>query len=599
MINMKRYLPWLLWQFLWWGAVLAAPAGWAAESDGTPVPRVPSSTEPEHGAARPKSPNVTINLIHRLVERGVLSADDARELIQQAENDAAEAQAQARNPGGDPAANETVSVRYVPEIVKLQIRDEIKDDVLKQARAEHWAAPDTLPAWVSHLGVKGDLRVRYEDDLFPKGNDLTGAFPNFNAINTGSPYDLRSTAYAPQRNVNQDRDRLRLRARLGAEVNLENGFTVGLRLATGENNSPVTQNQSLGVANSAQGGNFSKYAVWLDQAFLKYELGGVPAQNLAVSAGRFENPFFSTSILWANDLGFDGLAVQGRKAVGEGVTAFGTAGTFPVFNTDFNFSSIQPAKFSSTDKWLEGGQLGVDWKINKDFSVKAAGAFYYFDQVEGKKSNPFIPLISADQGNTDDTRPAFAQSGNTYMPLRNINNATSANNYGQSYQYQYFGLATPFQDFAFTTRADYKHFEPFVISLTSEFVKNIAFNQSRLNALAVNNRGPDLASGAPGPFAGGDTAWIIGLKLGDAVLQKRWDWNIGLDYRYVESDAVVDGFCDSDFGGGGTNVKGYSIHAALALAPKIALGLHWMSSDQVAGPTLKADTLQLEVNAKW
>ena len=599
MINMKRYLSWLLGQFIWWGALLAAPAGWAADSDGAPVPRRTSSTEPDRGMARPKSPNVTINLIHRLVERGVLSADDARELIQQAENDAAEARAQARNPGSDPAASETVSVRYVPEIVKLQIRDEIKDEVLKQARAEHWAAPNTLPAWVSHFGVKGDLRVRYEDDLFPKGNDTTGAFPNFNSINSGSPYDLRSTAYAPQRNVDQDRNRLRLRARLGAEINLENGFTVGLRLATGENNSPVTQNQSLGAANSAQGGNFSKYAVWLDQAFLKYELGGLPTQNLAVSVGRFENPFFSTSILWANDLGFDGLAVQGRHAVAEGVTPFFTAGAFPVFNTDLNFSSTRPQKYPSEDKWLYGGQLGVDWKVTDDLSIKGAGAFYYFDRVEGKLSDPIILTTAQDQGNTDDTRPAFAQYGNTYMMLRNINNATSANNFGQLYQYQYFGLATPFQDFAFTGRADYKHFEPFTISLTSEFVKNIAFNQSRINGLAVNNRGADLASGAAGPFAGGDTAWIVGIKLGAVALQKRWDWNIGLDYRYVESDAVVDGFCDSDFGGGGTNVKGYSIHAALALAPKIALGLHWMSSDQVAGPTLKADTLQLEVNAKW
>ncbi len=575
MINTKRSIQLLFLQFLWLSAVLVSPHGWAAETDG----RTPS-------APKGKSPNVTINLINRLVARGVLSADDAQELIQQAENDAAEARTQAPKTGTDQTANDTVSVHYVPEIVKAQIRDEVEADMLKHARAERWMTANALPAWVSRFNITGDIRFRYEDDLFPKGNDNTGAFPNFNSINTASaPYNPNGTAFAPQRNVDQERNRLRLRARLGTEINLDSGFTAGLRLATGENNSPVTQNQSLGAANSVQGGNFSKYQVWLDQAFLKYELGGSPSQNLAVSVGRFNNPFFSTTIIWANDLGFDGMVVQGRKEVVEGVSPFFAAGVFPVFNTDFNFSSAQPAKYPSQDKWLYGGQLGFDWKINKDFNFKGAGAYYYFQNVEGKKSTGNDALTL---GNTDDTRPSFAQYGNTYTPLRPIYDWT-----GTVLNSQYFGLATPFHDVAATARLDYKHFEPFTISLTGEFIKNIAFNQKSINAIAINNRG------ASGSFVGGDTAWIAGIKLGDVALQKRWDWNIGLDYRYVASDAVVDGFCDSDFGGGGTNVKGYSINAALALASRISFGLRWMSSDQVAGPILKADTLQFDVNAKW
>jgi len=598
MINTKRYFQLLFVHLLLCGLVFLSPQRVAAEADRVPATSDPGATTTDRAPAGPqrKSPNVTINLIHRLVERGVLSAEDARDLIQQAENDAAEARAQAAKPEAEPVPKDTVSVRYVPEIVKLQIRDEIKEEVLKQARDEHWAAPNALPAWVSHLGVNGDLRVRYEDLAFPRGNDNGGAFPNFNAINTASTpltFNNSNGNSTPERNVDQERNRIRLRARLGTEIDLENGFTAGFRLATGENNSPVTQNQSLGAANSAQGGNFSKYAVWLDRAFLKYELGGLPTQNLAVSVGRFENPFFSTAMIWADDLGFDGLAVIGRKEVGKGVTPFFSAGIFPVFNTDLNFSSLRPDKYPSTDKWLSGGQLGVDWKINKDFSVKGAGAFYYFDHVEGRQSTSSNTFTTADQGNTDDTRPAFAQYGNTYLPLR-----ADYDMYGTRNP-QYYGLATPFRDVAFTTRMDYKHFEPFLLSLTGEFVKNTAFDQGKINAIAVNNRGPNRSGGSLGPFVGGDTAWIVGLKLGAVALQKRWDWNIALNYRYVESDAVVDGFCDSDFGGGGTNVKGYTISAALALAPKISLGLRWMSSDQVAGPTLKADTLQLDVNAKW
>jgi hypothetical protein len=590
MMMTKRSIRIGLLQFLCWGAVVGLPYGFAAEAD------VAAS------APRPKSQNVTINLINRLVERGVLPAEDARELIQQAENDAAEARAQAQKTLTDQATNDTVSVRYVPEVVKMQIRDEIKADLVQQARAERWIAPNALPAWVSRFRVTGDVRVREEGLFLPGGSDTTGAsypqFTDYNKINTGSPFDTANVTtftLPPQRDVDQDRNRLRLRVRLGAEIDLENGFTAGLRLATGDSNSPVSPNQSLGGS-----GQFSKYAIWLDRGFIKYEWGGLPTDNWAISIGRFDSPFFSTSeIVWDGDLGFDGLAVQGRKAVVEGVTAFGAAGVFPIFNTDLNFSSNRPDKYPSTDKWLYGGQLGIDWKINEDFNLKAAGAFLIFDGVEGKLSDPVFLTSSADQGNTDGTRPSFAQFGNTYMALRNIIPVPGAppfgNNNGTANQWQYFGLATPFRDIVFTGRLDYKHFEPFNVSLFGEFIKNVAFDSGNINAVAENNRLPVFS----GPYVGGDTAWIVGLKLGHVALQKRWDWNIGLDYRYVESDAVVDGFCDSDFGGGGTNVKGYSISAAIALAPRISLGLRWMSSDQVAGPTFKADTFQFDVSAKF
>ena len=53
----------------------------------------------------------------------------------------------------------------------------------------------------------GDVRVRGEGDFFQDANDNTGAFPNFNAINTGQPFDISGTNFAPQLNVDQDRER--------------------------------------------------------------------------------------------------------------------------------------------------------------------------------------------------------------------------------------------------------------------------------------------------------------------------------------------------------------------------------------------------------
>lgn len=579
----------------------------AAPSDLLGSPNQPGGAE----AAPSPSQNVTINLINRLVQKGVLTHEDANELIKQAEEDAAAARMLAAAP---PASDDSVRVTYIPEIVKQQLRDQLKDDVLKQARDERWANPRMFPDWAKRFTFFGDVRVRYEGTYFPTGNDNTGSFPNFNAINTGAPFDVSGTNFSPQHNVDQQRDRIRFRVRFGADVNLEDGWSAGFRLATGDTSSPVSANQTFGVANQGQGGNFSKYAIWIDRGFIKYELGGKPSANLALSVGRFDNPFFTTSeIMWDEDVGFDGLALQGKYEIAKGVKPFFSAGVFPIFNTDFNFSSNQPAKFESTDKWLYAVQGGIDLKLSKDLNAKFAVGYFDFDGVEGKLSDPYIPLSQNDASSTDNTRPSFAQKGNTYRPIRNIV-PDALNNFGTTNQFQYFGLATPFQVLSYNAKLEYNGFEPVQISLIGEYAKNLAWDKTSINETAVNNRGPlppatttttttptgTTTSPPPiGAYDGGDTAWNVGLVVGRSVFEKAGDWNISFGYRHVESDSVVDAFTDSDFAGGGTNVKGYTIGAAVALSPRVKLGARWMGANQIAGPPLKTDVLLIDLSAKF
>ena len=574
----------------------------------------PSLGEPPVQPPSTPSQNVTVNLIRKLVEKGVLGASEAGDMIRQAEAEAESARL--ANEATAPA-NDDVRVSYVPEVVKAQIRDEIKDQVLAQAKAEKWATPGRVPEWTERIKWMGDVRFRYELNTFPTGNDNTGGFPNFNSINTGSPFDVSGTTFSPQNNVDQQRQRLRLRARMGMEANLDEGFTAGIRLATGDTSTPVSANQSFGQANQGQGGNFSKYAIWLDRAFIKYELGGLPNKNLALTFGRFENPFFGTEMIWDDDLGFDGIVLHARYEVLKGFTPWITAGLFPVFNTDFNFSSIQPAKYESTDKYLYGGQVGFDLKPTKDTAAKFAVAYYHFDGVEGRLSTPYTPLTAQDAGDTDNTRPSFAQKGNTYMALRNII-PSALNNFGTSQQYQYFGLSTPFHELAYTAKLDFNGFEPCQVSLIGEYVKNLAFDQADIESKAVNNRGAvpvapttttttTAADGTTttttptpvGAYEGGDTAWGVTLQLGKTAFEERGDWNLIFGYRYIESDAVIDAFTDSDFGNGGTNIKGYIVGGNVALSKRTRVGVKWMGATQIAGPPLKADVFLLDINAKF
>ena len=561
---------------------------------------LPAEPAPAVAAAKP-SPNVTVNLINRLVEKKILTREEADEMIHQAEADAQSAQAAQQQAAAQadiaalpPAPSpDDMRVTYIPEVVKNNMRDEIKQELMAQAREEKWSEKQA-PEWTSRFRPFGDIRGRYEGTFFPDGNDDTGAFPNFNAINNGQPFDTSGTQFPPEYNVNQDRERMRLRARLGTDIMLGEGFNAGIRIGTGESNSPTSPNQTLG----ANGGNFSKYQVWLDRAFISYDAGPGDGEELVFLVGRFDNPFFSTDIQWDDDLGFDGLAMRGKVKLNDAASTFFTAGYFPVYNTDFNFASNQPSKFASTDKWLTGLQAGIDWKIADDLKAKFSVAFYDFSDISGKLSNPYIPLSANDAGNTDSTRPGFAQRGNTYMALRDIDNSTAANDFGNKYQYQYYGLASEFRDITFTGRLDYDHYDPVRLSLLGELTKNIAFDSGDINAKAVNNRGAGNGSSV-GAFEGGDTAWNLSLQVGKPAMETFGDWQAAFGYRYVESDAVVDGFTDSDFGGGGTNVQGFTLGAAMAVSPAVRLGLRWMSSDEVTGPPLSTDILQFDINAKF
>ena len=559
----------------------------------------PLSTDLPAAPALPNaapSENVTVNLINRLVAKGILTQAEAGVMIQQAEADAANAAAKndiATLPP-EPSVEDEMRIAYIPDVVRNQMRDQIQQELMAQAREEKWSEKQ-YPEWTSRYRLFGDLRLRSDSTFFPEGNDNSGAFPNFNSINTGAPFDVSGTQFSPQYNVDQDRHRTRLRARVGTEITLGDGFNGGIRLASGSDSSPTSTNQSLG----GSGGNFSKYAIWLDRAFLSYDAGPGDGEELKFLVGRFDNPFMSTEMHWDEDVGFDGLAMRGKVRINDAVSTFFTAGYFPVYNTDFNFASNQPEKFESTDKWLSGAQLGVEWKISDELNAKLGVAYYDFDGVQGELSSPFIPLSSSDAGDTDSTRPSFAQRGNTYMALRDIDNSTAANDFGNKYQYQYYGLASEFRNFTVTGKLDYDHFEPVRLSLVGELTKNVAFDSSEIDNIAVNNRGPSAKAGKVGAFEGGDTAWHLSFLVGDPALEKLWDWQAGVGYRYIESDAVVDAFADSDFGGGGTNLQGFTLGGNVALSKAVRCGMRWMSADEIAGPPLSSDVFLIDLNAKF
>jgi hypothetical protein len=599
------------------GLMLAGPA-WAAEDDPAASAKRPIVTR-----ATPPSPNATINLINLLVKQGVITDEQAAALIKQADDDAyvarqavrdaatradsaqktAATAAEATSPPG------TKHVTYVPEIVKKELREQIQQEVMARAEKEHWAAPEALPEWTQRIRFTGDVRVRYEHDSFPRGNYPFN--PNYNAINTGAPYDTNFANFAagttsawPVYDTTENRDRPRLRARLGMDVDLYEGFWGGVRIATGDTNSPVSFNQSLG----GSGGNFSKYAIWLDRAFIKYN----PSSNFDVSLGRFDNPFFSpTDLVWHQDLGFDGFALKAKYEVAPGLTPFLVGGAFPIFNTDLNAgSAFDGSSFKSTDKWMAGVQVGGNVRALPDVEVTLGASYFNFWNVQGKLSDPCLGNIATMNCNTDLLRPSFAQRGNTYVALRNLVPFDISN--PNEPQFQYFGLASDFRDVVLSGRVDLSQFNPVHVLIDGEYVRNVAWNYSDIAAKVLNMPLSVAAiagcttvagSGATCPatqvYAGGNQGYLGRLTVGHTELKQLGDWKVFGGYKWLESDAVIDAFTDSDFGLGGTNLKGYFLGGSVALSPFVWMTARYMSANQIAGAPYAVDIFQADLNAKF
>ncbi|MCP3445146.1 putative porin [Bradyrhizobium sp. CCGUVB14] len=586
-------------------AILLALSVPASAQDDTPTGKRPTVSRDA-----PPSSNATVNLINLLVKQGTLSEDQAAALIKQADDEAyvarqatrdattkAEGAAKAATTATDAVSPPGIKrVTYVPEIVKKQLRDEIRAEVMAKAEKENWASPGKYPEWAQRIRFYGDIRARYEGDHFPAGN-----LPqeNYNAINTGNPFQEENGNFPPNLyfppfyNVTQDRNRFRFRARLGADVDLSDGFSAGLRIATGDSSSPVSTNQTFG----GNGGNFSKYALWLDRAFIRYQ----PVQDFVATVGRFDNPFWSpTDLAWYKDLGFDGFAIQAKHEVDEGFTPFFVGGAFPIFNTDLNagLNTVDlngPIKSPSRDRWLLGAQTGFGARFDPETNLKLAVAYYDFTNLRGKLSSSCLVITVIDSCDTDLLRPLFAQKGNTYMRLRDIPTLTTP---VTTLDYQFYGLATDFRPVVASAQLDFAQFNPIHITLDAEYVWNTAFDRAAVAAVAVNNFA-GTSTGAAGPFNGGNQGWLARLTVGDKEIKHLWDWNAHVGYKYLQSDATVDAFVDSDFGLGGTNLKGYFIGGNVGLAENVWASVRWMSANSIAGLPYAVDVVQLDLNARF
>ncbi|BAV74936.1 hypothetical protein PCAU_2727 [Pseudomonas chlororaphis subsp. aurantiaca] len=541
-------------------------------------------------AAAPAAPseNATINLIRLLVQQGVLKQEQADGLIAQAEREAQQArQANTAVAAGPAATPGDVRVQYVPAIVRDQIRDQVKAEVMATAKRENWAQPNTFPDWVSRISFDGDIRLRDESRYYSGSN--SNEIVDFAKLNDKGPYDVNpnsSSNLPPLLNTREDRENLfRLRARLGMKAQVAENWTAGIRIGTGSDNNPVSTTQTLG-------GGFGKKDIWLDQGYLTWKA----TDELTLTGGRIANPFFSTDLLYSNDLNFDGVAAIFNHKLNRDWGLFGTVGAFPVEYTNDTSTSNGFDKEESDNKWLYGAQIGANWAINSNHRLKGALAYYRFDDIEGQRSSACEPWAGAPGCDSDGSRVAFMQKGNSVFLLRDI--TPNPLNPAATAQPQFVGLASEFNllDLNLVWDADLP--ENFKLRSQANYIHNLGYDEGEMRKRSEGQIVNNLDSN--GELESGANAWMVQFTLGNSLeLAKQGDWNLFAGYKYIQPDALPDGFNDSSFHLGGTNAKGYFLGGNYGLAKNVFATGRWLSSEAVYGAPFDIDVLQLEINTRF
>jgi hypothetical protein len=542
---------------------------------------------------------LAVNLIRLLVKQGVITQAAADALMQQAE---AQTQ-QARLVAGPaaPAATAVASaapppgvirVPYVPEVVRNQIRDDVKKDVMAEAKAEGWASPNKIPDWLDRVKFFGDLRFQDQFNFYSKNN--ISPYIDYATFNNNGPTDVNATTNPnglPFLDTRVDRlDQLIIRGRFGAAVDIADSVKLTVRLATGADNGPDSTTQLLT-------NDLTKDNIWLDQAFLTLK----PADWVSIDLGRAPDRFMHTQLVFSDNLNLDGIQATGSTAFGSQYKAFGTVGVIPLGYVSSSFPTTQADKAPDSTKWLFAVQAGAQVMPDEDsWSVRGAVAYYDFDNVKGALSAPCDLSDGQKQCSSDSSRPAYMQKGNTLFLIRNITpNPSSPLNYAQP---QFAGLSYNYKVLDVMGVFETPLFDDIRGQIIGDYARNLAYDPkvALANPLSQPVTNFDLtATGGVGPYRSGNNAFDFEGTIGKIHLTNRGDWFLTAGYKYIEPDAVLDAFNDYDFHLGGTNAKGYYVTGGYYFARNSWVDFRWFSADEVFGPPLAIDVLMLELNARF
>jgi hypothetical protein len=230
------------------------------------------------------------------------------------------------------------------QLLEIEAAQKKQGETVKKLESSGTTAlPETLK-WIEKVSLYGDFRYRHEQ--------IDGE------------------------NVNQ-RDRHRVRARVGLKGKVNDDWAFDLRLATGNDNSAISTNQDLD-------GGFSSKDIWLDRAFLTYTSPDIT--GLSVLAGKMGTPFLAVGgnqLIWDGDLTPEGIAVKYTTKLTDATSLFVNGAGMWV-----------EERSSDTDTGLWGIQGGLMHAFEDKSKLTGGASYFKYSNIEGKAA------IGAFAGNT-------------------------------------------------------------------------------------------------------------------------------------------------------------------------------------------------------
>ncbi len=210
----------------------------------------------------------------------------------------------------------------------------------EQVKSEEMTALQQKLAWAMNTQLKGDVRVRYEN------------------IHIEDELD----------NGGRDKDRQRIRARLGAFTQVNPEVEAGIQIASGGGKDARSTNQDLSDY-------FNKKDLWLDLAYIDFHPLQVP--GLKVFGGKMKQPWVSMGdVIWDGDINPEGGAITYKRMFG-GTEVFGSAGYY-VLQDNIDGEGVQ----FEHDLRLYAGQIGTRLYPGDSFKVTLGGSVYAYDDDE-------------------------------------------------------------------------------------------------------------------------------------------------------------------------------------------------------------------------
>ncbi|MBE8590661.1 putative porin [Pseudomonas sp. MAFF 301449] len=254
-------------------------------------------------------------------------------------------------------ANGQITASQYTELQNELAKDQKEQQIARQAQQEtneqiaatakktnELSSFDQKLAWAAKTQFKGDVRFRHETVKID-----------------GTP-----------NNGGKDKDRERIRARLGAYTEINPQVDTGIRIATGSSDDARSTNQDLD-------GYFNKKSIWLDLGYIDYHPDQI--KNLHVIGGKMLQPWVSMGdVIWDSDINPEGLALTYKYPLGSSAELFGSLGNYNL-KDNVNGDGVQ----FRNDLRMTAGQLGSRFALTDNLKLTLGGSVYAFQNDEDSR----------------------------------------------------------------------------------------------------------------------------------------------------------------------------------------------------------------------